>query len=66
MTHFSLTPETALDVFPPYSVSQENDKNKTNRTSLHTSNAGGTCAIFGQLRLQKKAKPQTEGLMRPQ
>ena len=39
VTHFSLTPETALDVFPPYSVSQENDKNKTNRTSLHTSSA---------------------------
>lgn len=33
VAHFSVTPETAIVVFPPYSVSQENDKNKTNRTS---------------------------------
>ena len=67
MAHFSVTPETAIYVFPPYSVSQENDKNKTNRTSLHTSSAGGTCSIFGELRFhmlcgaaikKKKKKPK--------
>ena len=30
VAHFSVTPGTATVVFPPYSVSQENDKNKQN------------------------------------
>lgn len=68
MAHFSVTPETAIYMCPPYSLSQENDKNKTNRTSLYTSSAGGTCSIFGELRfhmlcgaaIKKKKNPNKQ------
>ena len=67
MAHFSVTPETAIYMCPPYSLSQENDKNKTNRTSLYNSSAGGTFSIFGELRFNilfgaaiKKKKKKTQ------